>query len=224
MQGVSVLPLQDASFSHGEHGLPLHQPAVDTLARRQTPERDGQERHIVGRIRSVPRGQAGDGLDHEAQNLGDEGPAARGGEAAVGAAGDKGRKSRRKAGLGRDGQITSHSCALCQPRGTFTESETDPDQGLLQARGHPWRQTLEGRGPKVATDRLDCWKALAGPEHADQAMCTGWGATPPAWHISSGSIPCWATSRGRSPEAIARSVLIIPSKAPTVRTQPTDGQ
>ena len=78
-------------------------------------------------------------------------------------------------GLGRDGQITSRSCALCQPRGAFTESETDPDQGLLQARGHPWRQTLEGLGPEVVTDRLDCWKALAGAEHADQAMCTGWG-------------------------------------------------
>ena len=52
-----------------------------------SPDRDGEERHLVGGTRPPSRGQAADGLGREAQDHGGDG-AARGGDGAIGAGRD----------------------------------------------------------------------------------------------------------------------------------------
>ena len=80
---LSMQPVQEADIAHGGHDLPRDQAAADTLVRRHPPDRDGEERHLVGGTRPPSRGQAADGLGREAQDHGGDG-AARGGDGAYG--------------------------------------------------------------------------------------------------------------------------------------------
>ena len=76
---LSMQPVQEADIAHGGHDLPCDQAAADALVRRHPPDRDGEERHLVGGTRPPSRGQAADGLGREAQDHGSDG-AARGGD------------------------------------------------------------------------------------------------------------------------------------------------
>ena len=124
------------------------QAAADTLVRRHPPDRDGEERHLVGGTRPPSRGQAADGLGREAQGHGGDG-AARGRHAAVGAGGDgrclpRRRALRRQAGPRRGGQDTLRGGGLDQSRGAPAQAEAGAGQGLPQARDRAWRQALAG--------------------------------------------------------------------------------
>ena len=84
---LSMQPVQEADIAHGGHDLPRDQAAADTLVCRHPPDRDGEERHLVGGTRPPSRGQAADGLGRAAQDHGGDG-AARGGDGAYGAGRD----------------------------------------------------------------------------------------------------------------------------------------
>ena len=62
---LSMQPVQEADIAHGGHDLPRDQAAADTLVRSHPPDRDGEERHLVGGTRPPSRGQAADGLDRK---------------------------------------------------------------------------------------------------------------------------------------------------------------
>ena len=59
----------------GGHDLPRDQAASDTLGCSHPPDRDGEERHLVGGTGPPSRGQAADGLVREAQEHGGDGAA-----------------------------------------------------------------------------------------------------------------------------------------------------
>ena len=127
---------------------PRDQAAADTLVCSHPPDRDGEERHLVGGTRPPSRGQAADGLGREAQDHGGDG-AARGGEAACGAGGDGRRLSRRgalrrQAGPRRGGQDALRGRGLDQSRGAPAQAEAGAGQGLPQARDRARRQALAG--------------------------------------------------------------------------------
>ena len=145
---LSMQPVQEADIADGGHDLPRDQAPADTLVRRHPPDRDGEERHLVGGTRPPSRGQAADRLDHEAQDHGGDG-AARGRHAAVGAGGDgrclpRRRALRRQAGPRRGGQDTLRGGGLDQSRGAPAQAEAGAGQGLPQARDRAWRQALAG--------------------------------------------------------------------------------
>ena len=129
-------------------GTIFHATAADTLVRRHPPDRDGEERHLVGGTRPPSRGQAADGLGREAQDHGGDG-AARGGDGAYGAGRDGRRLSRRgalrrQAGPRRGGQNALRGGGLDQSRGAPAQAEAGAGQGLLQARDRARRQALAG--------------------------------------------------------------------------------
>ena len=135
---LSMQPVQEADIAHGGHDLPRDQAAADTLVRRHPPDRDGEERHLVGGTRPPSRGQAADGLGREAQDHGGDG-AARGGDGAYGAGRDGRRLSRRsalrrQAGPRRGGQDALRGGGLDQSRGAPAQAEAGAGQGLPQAR------------------------------------------------------------------------------------------
>ena len=145
---LSMQPVQEADIAHGGHDLPRDQAAADTLVRRHPPDRDGEERHLVGGTRPPSRGQAADGLGREAQDHGGDG-AARGGDGAYGAGRDGRCLSRRgalrrQAGPRRGGQDALRGGGLDQSRGAPTQAEAGAGQGLPQARDRAWRQALAG--------------------------------------------------------------------------------
>ena len=145
---LSMQPVQEADIAHGGHDLPRDQAAADTLVRRHPPDRDGEERHLVGGTRPPSRGQAADGLGREAQDHGGDG-AARGGDGACGAGRDGRRLSRRgalrrQAGPRRGGQNALRGGGLDQSRGAPAQAEAGAGQGLLQARDRARRQALAG--------------------------------------------------------------------------------
>ncbi len=144
----SMQPVQEADIAHGGHDLPRDQAAADTVVRRHPPDRDGEERHLVGGTRPPSRGQAADGLDREAQDHGSDG-AARGGDTAYGAGGDGRCLSRRgalrrQAGPRRGGQDALRGGGLDQSRGAPAQAEAGAGQGLPQARDRARRQALAG--------------------------------------------------------------------------------
>ena len=70
---LPVQPLQEPGIAHGGHDLPCDQAAAEALVRGHPPDRDGEERRLFGGTRPPPRGQAADGLGHEAQDHGGDG-------------------------------------------------------------------------------------------------------------------------------------------------------
>ena len=135
---LSMQPVQEADIAHGGHDLPRDQAAADTLVCRHPPDRDGEERHLVGGTRPPVSGQAADGLGREAQDHGGDG-AARGGDGAYGAGRDGRRLSRRgalrrQAGPRRGGQNALRGGGLDQSRGAPAQAEAGAGQGLPQAR------------------------------------------------------------------------------------------
>ncbi len=58
---VPVQPLQDADLGDGGHDLPCDQAAADNLVRGHPSDRDGEERHLVGR--AGPHALRGGGVD-----------------------------------------------------------------------------------------------------------------------------------------------------------------
>ena len=130
--------LQEADIAHGGHDLPRDQAAADTLVRRHPPDRDGEERHLVGGTRPPSRGQAADGLGREAQDHGGDG-AARGGDTACGAGGDGRRLSRRgalrrQAGPRRGGQDALRGGGLDQSLGAPAQGEGRRSRASASAR------------------------------------------------------------------------------------------
>ena len=51
---ISMQPVQEADIAHGGHDLPRDQAAADTLVCSHPPDRDGEERHLVGGTRRPP--------------------------------------------------------------------------------------------------------------------------------------------------------------------------
>ena len=146
---LPVQPLQKADIAHGGHDLPCDQAAADAVVLGHPPDRDGQERCLVGGTRPPPWGQAADGLEHEAQDHGGDGPT-RGGDAARGTGGDGRRLSRRQAfrrqaGPGRGGQDALRGGGLDQRRGAPAQAEAGAGQGLPQARDRA-RRPAPGAG------------------------------------------------------------------------------
>ena len=55
-RALSMQPVQEADIAHGGHDLPRDQAAADALVRSHSPDRDGEERHLVGGTRPPSRG------------------------------------------------------------------------------------------------------------------------------------------------------------------------
>ena len=147
---LPVQPLQEADLAHGGHDLPCDQAAAEALVRGHPPDRDGEERRLVGGTRPPARGQAADGLGHEAQDHGGDG-AARRRDAALGPGGDGRRLSRRQAlrrqaGPGRRRQDALRGGGLDRGRGAPAQAQAGAGQGLPQARDRAWRGALAGAG------------------------------------------------------------------------------
>ena len=143
-----MLLVQEANLADGGNDLPRDQAAAGDLVRGHPPDRDGEERHLIGGTRPSSRGQAADGLDHEAEDHGGDG-SARGREAAVGR---NGRRLSRRGALGRQaGPWRGRQDALCgggfdQSRGPAAQREAGAGQGFPQARDRARRQALADSG------------------------------------------------------------------------------
>ncbi len=180
------------------------------------PDGDGQERGVVGGTRSPPRGQAADGLGHEAQDHGGDGPARRR-EAALGPGEDGRRLSRRQAfrqqaGSGCSRQDALRRCSLDRPRGTPAQAEAGAGQGVPQAPDRAWRPALAGSGIGgrdrrpwlLERVRRGCIQ-LSGDPHrlGTQGGLRGRNSNGPTQRS--------ATSRARLPGPTARSAPTMPS-------------
>ena len=61
-RALSMQPLQEVDVAHGRHHLPFNQGAADALVSGHPPDREGEERRLVGGTRPPAGGQAADGL------------------------------------------------------------------------------------------------------------------------------------------------------------------
>ena len=55
---LSMQPVQEADIADGGHDLPRDQAAADALVRSHSPDRDGEERHLVGGTRAAVSGSS----------------------------------------------------------------------------------------------------------------------------------------------------------------------
>ena len=176
---LSMQPVQEADIAHGGHDLPRDQAAADTLVCRHPPDRDGEERHLVGGTRPPSRGQAADGLGREAQDHGGDG-AARGGDGAYGAGRDGRRLSRRvcsggKRGRGAAGKTPFVAAVSTSPEGRPRELKLAPVKGFRKREIARGAKHWLAPGAAVVTDGLGCWSALEEAACSHQAIRTGSG-------------------------------------------------
>ena len=188
-RALPMQPVQEADIAHGGHDLPRDQ-AADTLVRSHPPDRDGEERHLVGGTRPPSRGQAADGLGREAQDHGGDG-AARGGDGTYGAGGDGRRLSRRgalrrQAGPRRGGQDALRGGGLDQSRGAPAQAEAGAGQGLPQARDRARRQALAGPRSGGCDGRPGLLERTRRDRLQPSGDPAGSGRRRPAWHRSNG--------------------------------------
>ena len=167
---LSMQPVREADNAHGGPRSSTRQAAADTLVRRHPPDRDGEERHVVGGTRPPSRGQAADGLGREAQDHGGDG-AARGetrltGRVEMDDAYLGGVRSGGKRGRGAAGKTPFVAALSTSPDGRPRKVKLAPVKGLPQARDARGAKHWLAPGAAVVTDGLGCWSAL------DEAACS----------------------------------------------------